>query len=941
MDTNEESLKTLKSIKTLLETAMAGAGNNVRGAGPATPDNAAVMRAVRDAATTLTTSFNTVNTSLGGLNQTIGHVNTSFGSLNTQIGRFINTLGGVQLPNPQLHQPTTGLNPVQQQVQGILGPLTNAARTLQNQARMPSAAQSAAQQLLDAARRFNGNIRNIRPEDIPILQQGPVFGRMVENFAKAATGGYFLTQGFQELRVVLTRVTNDYLSLARVGLGSWKNLGMMSINAMKAGMSLEDYRKTVMANNAFATRVGSIDEFDRITNAADAQLATLGVFGAESKALQASLANSNVMLGISTGSLIDTAKGQINAFEDLRKSTNLTGEEFGNLIGTLAKNENVQREMLGVAPAQRSVRFAEIAAISVANQKLLGTGAAADALTQAMIAARGDTVKGRYESAGRLRQAGAMVGMGAEGDRAAQIAMMGARASAADQAELQDILGRIDSSLQTSYQTGSLGQQNAIDVMSEALAATGQGKTMIANRPAVLAQQSGQAGSNRDFGQHVNAFGEAVGKLTSALAGFQASIGPAAMIAAGSFALAFARIPLLRFLGNALGANPILTNIRGNVLPNVAATAGQALPNIAGAGNRWAPARGGLSTVAQAVPAPGMIERMKNGFSSLSSLFQEVGSQTGNMVNAAKGFGSGLWNAAKMATRAFLPLAGIWAAGMELFTGDIAKALNPNATLFDRFGGIVTAFFTAIPNMFIDAFTFVFGEKAGGGLQNKFDAIVALVNGAFNTLFGKIFDSIGKMLTWALPEDSALAKTISSWGKSLNESADANFGVAKDLQNDSKKTLSGIAKANTEAAKKNTDSANKATDTAVAAQAKFNNTAVAGQVTAAGMIADARTLIGVPQVQVPPAIGTGTGTVNSDGTVTKLGEQDAAAGKVTAITQSHHEEIIAALSNMLIVLRDNLPEITRNTSMTTLTRPPVTFRDAEETQRLITRNAFI
>jgi hypothetical protein len=384
--------------------------------------------------------------------------------------------------------------------------------------------------------------------------QGPraILGNMLNNVANSTIGFASLGNVVSSLFNITKRLTGEFFSLSSIGMGSLTTLKDLSVNALLAGMSLKEYTQLVTENTAFASRAGSIQNFAKVTAAQDDMLASMGIFGNEARTLQASLANSNTLMGVSQGKLTDAAGDQLRVFEKLRHSTNMTATEFGNLVKSVAENDQTQRELVGLDPRVKMARVNELLAINTTGQRLGLTAKASAELADALIKQRKDTVKSRFEQAGKIQQLGAFVGQGAQGERAGQLLRKG-RKSAAETEELRNLLGGLDAAAQGLYDIGDFSVQNVIDQLGPDAGDLGSaGDIMKATRAATNAAESGAVG-NKDFGQHVGVFGQAVGKFSTLLQGFLASIGPMALGGLGTaLAVAF-RGPIIAGLTAALG----------------------------------------------------------------------------------------------------------------------------------------------------------------------------------------------------------------------------------------------------------------------------------------------------------------------------------------------------------------------------------------------------
>lgn len=743
-----------------------------------------------------------------------------------------------------------------------------------------------------------------------------------------------LVEVAKNLSVALKKLTGDFFSLARIGMGSATNLYTLSKNAFTAGMSLQEYSDMIGQNITAAARAGSLDNFDKLISAADSQLAEMGIFGKEARMLQGSLAQSNTMMGVSQKGLSGAIAEQVKLFDKLHKSTNMTAADFAELVQSVSDNDQVQKELIGLAPAERAARRQQMLDLAATGNKLGLTAAASKELADALIKQRGETVKGRFEQAGRIRQLAQLTGMGAEGERAAQIVMKGRAASESEMQELRGIAGRLDRASQGAYEQGSLGVQSAMDFFNEALGQASFGGIMKANRPAELAQDAG-AVNNRDFGKHVGKFGQFVGELLKYVRGFNESVGPAILGAITAGLAVMFKGPLIKALQTGLtsggGVGAAFSSILGSVRNGVASLGSifSGFTNIVGGAGKALLSVG--TTIRQTFNAFYLSSQITSPMTFFVNTLKSFGS---GILNVAKAVPAGLatgtqaiFNGIKLFTRTTGIIGGVISAFVEMITGEVTTALNPSGGFLNRLGGMVTAFFSSIPNMIFDVIGYVFGEGLGTRLQNGFDMFVSAFNWAVRATFSKIFEGTASILSYILPKDSTLVKDLKSWGLGLQDAADENFKTMDELWKDGSKTLSSISEKNAKAAKDGMQQANDATTKATAAQAKFNNVQYGMDMSRDSVVNDAKAVLGSPQVQTQNQVKTGSvNTPNEQATTTGTGGQAAAQAAAPS-------EMLAVLNSILVVMRENLTQQQRQAeateAMVKLNRPTASFTPAE------------
>lgn len=833
---DEQIVKLLTSIEKLLKTATAtSSSTNTGGLKSLFSSKAAQLKQDRDEKSgqkifkTITSDVRSTDKavlaltqSIVSLNKEVGKTSVSFSTLQSQMAKFGATLGVQAAPIP-------GLPKAGGQQPGV----------------MP------------ASRNQGG-----------ASPTNHVLGNMINRLGATGVSLGFFESAVKNAAVAVKKLTADFFQLSRIGLGSVSTLKQMSIDAVLAGMSLQEYTQLVKENTAFASRAGSLENFAKIASASDGMLASMGIFGAEARDLQASLANSNTLAGVSGNKLAEAGAAQIKMFDKLRKSTNMTANEFATLVKSVSENENTQRELVGLAPAEKRARMAELLNITTTGQRLGLTGRAAEELASALIAQRKETVANRFESAGRVMQLGAFTGQGAEAQRAAELIRKGRRRSDTETEEMRSLLQGLDKASQGLYELGDFAVQNVIDQLGPdtGQGLGGAGEIMKASRAVENTAASG-AVFNRDFGQHVGAFGQAVGNAIALFRGFDQSAGPAIATAVGSAILLAFRGPIIGLLRGALGL--------------------------------------GTAGVAAGASAAG-----------------SVGGVVSSIVAGAQGLATGLMSAAKY----FKPAVGFFSALIELFTGEVSDALNPSGGFFSRLGGMVTAYFTAIPNMIFDLLGYVFGESFGNGLQNKFDQIVAVVNATFREFFGGIFQTVAQVLSWVLPKDSGLLKSLEKWTENTRTAADENWQAFDKLSENGQATLKTIAADNKKLADSAVAATTSATTKATAATEKFNNVQLGNTIAAGQVMQDARTILAQPQVQVPQSVK--PAAVNTP-------ENAAPAATGAEATTTDNSEMVTLLNSILQVLKSSLSieeaQVKFAEQMVQRTRAPAGFVPAEVT----------
>lgn len=873
---DEDILKTLENIEKILKGSGIFGGRSLSNSASKAKEALKARFQKSDEKT-----FKGVAESMKDLDSTVTSLDKSFKGLDSEVGK---TTSGFSALNGQMAKFMTSMQPIQ---------MGSALTGVPNQ-----------------------NVRGAGVAPVAPLppQTQSLMRQTAANLLNLGSTTALLGVSFSKLGEAAKKMTVDFFSIASVGMGSAAALTTLYKNALLSGISLQKYTEILKENNALAARSGSLERFDDLTSAANKQLAVLGVFGVEAKALQASVGNSLTMMGVSQSALTGEISKQIGVFEQLRHSTNMTANEFSNLVKSVSESESTQRELVGLGPEQRNARIQELMQITTTGQRMGLAAEASKKLADAMIAQRGETVKSRFESAGRVRQLAGFAGMGAEGERAAQLIMKGRNISTAEGEELRRIAGSLDAATQSIYQTSGFGDQNVIDILGEALKGSAFGQTMEANRPAQLAQKSAEV-FNKDFGQHVGAFGQIVGKMMTLGSGLIESPLNSILSAIGGAVLFAFRGPILG------GLTKVLT------LGASSATA--AVQPMAAASRLFSGAMSAMSgAISKAGPFLTSLPKMFSGaFGSMANIGSKVGPFLTSFAGTFTGFGGALM---KMIP-AFSKVVAWGSALTELFTGTVSNALNPEGGIMARIGGMVSAFFSAIPNLIIDTLGFVFGESFGTRLQNGFDTFVAFMNFAIKDFLASMLSGPVSLLEAILPKDSGLVKMFQSARNGLIDSATENVAVVEKLNEDRSLTLDKIGAANEKKSAETVVQATAAAEKVQKANDKFNNVQYGAAVSQSQAIQDARAFAASPQIQVPSPVAP-PATVNT-----------ATDGAAQAVPGQ------APTSDMVAVLQAILQMMTRSTAaeelqveMTRLmleqNRPRAGFTSSEEISARLLRN---
>lgn len=961
-DLDLEALKTLQSIEKLLKSSSMLSSNKetfssrTRMSQKDRADKEArrAFKAVAAGAKEANTSILGLSKGLVKLTDEVGTTTKGFSALNSQMSKFLTSLRPIEQPTDQTptRSPSSSifddanlLRAIERQGAGTVAAIDRLTAIMQSTPR-----QGATPQVQPTAPIRATRPRRQRPNTVTPTAPSPantktpmtaVLGRMMNNFSALSTSGSAVAFVFGKIVDVAQRVAEDFFQLSRIGMGSMGNLTDLYKYSIMAGMSMKEYTNMLNESMLVASRAGNLENYNRIISAQDKTLASMGIFGSEARAFQASLAQSSAAMGISVNDLTSATKSQVDVFDKLRKSSNMTADQFAKMVDTVSNNEQAQKELLGLAPRERMARMNELIQLQTVGSKLGMTAEASQKLGEALINQRRASVKERFDQGAALLQMGAFTGNGAAGQRAFELNMKGRRRSADEDKELMGLVQQMDRSSQQMYENGSLGSQNVLDQLGENLEKGSLGELVKQSRGASLAQDAGKVGQEA-FGKHVGEFGQWVGQLTAWTRGLQESIaGP--LVAGVGAAVGFAfKGPLTKMFTGVLSRFGGAAAGGATGTASSAASAGGMLARLAepltavkNAGSSFFTWITKVPTIMrQSLNAVKLTNAISGPMNTMKFILQEAGSVIGGGVRGIMPMMNGM---VKSLGR-FPLIAGLLDAGIELATGSLTDALNPSGGFWNRIGGAVTAFFSAIPNMIIDTLAFVFGENALQPIRNGFDIFVASINMSIKYLLAKLIGGLGDMLSYILPDDSKLVKGLQATRDGLDDSAMENAVAIEKLWGDQSKTLESISKDNQKSAEAQNKTTTAATDKVNQSQQKFSNVMSSGAVSAAQAIQDAKTLAGPqtsvvaaqPQVQVPKTI-TPVAVNNAEQPAQQSAQQNSLAAETP--------EMLNILNAMLQVLRDSLVAETKQAenseAMARFLRPQTSFASSQSVSDML------
>lgn len=619
-------------------------------------------------------------------------------------------------------------------------------------------------------------------------------------------------------------VTRDLYHLQARGISAGDSLFELYGNAMKAGMSLQEYTSMLQENSAAVVRASSFAEFGDSVDRTTRQLNRLGVFGPAAEQLAASLRTNAVIVGISRDQQEAAVSSQVKLFEQLRKTTLMTADAFRELQADIASNQLVQEELLGLAPQERASRLAQITQGATVGYQLGATAQASKQLQEAILAQRRATVEERFKAAGMIRMGGAVMGMDTSRmEEYARLMMKNAALrTEEDKKRIAELAGDYQQFLQTLKSSPNPALENIADKLAE-LSPSVQSELQTAAGAVKLQAEAGLA-QNADIGKQTSGFMQDIGRGLTALSGFMKNPLADAMVIFGSIlAQTVVQSSLLALIAKNTGSTGGIFKLFGKKPGGAVGKAGKAgmlasfgsfLAETVGSAagiditGRRAPgeirekgigARIAAQNEAAAVEKAAKAAKVARGDTLLTKLLTPI---FGNM------FGMSALNSLKFTAEGDL-IPEQTKKGIVSRLGDGLKSSMGKIFGIFKTAGPFSVIFGAIEEAFTGemAAALGFGDGIGGrllgvfvgGLNSFFTGITRLVDGGFNWVmdglginfrlnFTKLFDTMTIILTMgAKTIASAFARVFSDiigffnkdapWAKSLRE-----FSARQDAQ---------------------------------------------------------------------------------------------------------------------------------------------------------------
>ena len=317
--------------------------------------------------------------------------------------------------------------------------------------------------------------------------------------------------------------------LAARGYGTTDALGTLYTSAIMAGMSLAEYNKMLDESMISVSRFSSFKAFNAELEKSRGELAKFGIFGIEAAEMTGAMISNSSALGIRTSDANTVVEQQIKVFEKLRKTTNITAEEFRDLARRMQDDDDVQRELIGLSYSQKAARIVELQQVSTLGKAMNLTAAGSEKLRNALEQQRKSSLKDRFQQAGIIRQTAAITGMSSiEANELAKLSLK-KRKTPEENTRFLELNARQVAAIEAMQNSGDKTQEFLADQLTARREAAGLGAIDTAAVAAANAQAAGSI-INENLNKLLSPFEQQFGKIVAVFEGLAKNpIGTAAV----------------------------------------------------------------------------------------------------------------------------------------------------------------------------------------------------------------------------------------------------------------------------------------------------------------------------------------------------------------------------------------------------------------------------
>lgn len=630
-----------------------------------------------------------------------------------------------------------------------------------------------------------------------------------------------------QLRDVLSDVIRDVYNLQARGIQAGNSLTGLYGSVIKAGMSLDEYTAMMEENSAALVRAKSIEDFTDQVADSRKQLAKLGSFGPSATRLVAAINTATVTVGIPQEKLAQATESQVKLFGQLRKSTLMTADAFRDLVADISSNQNVQEDLLGMAPIERQARMQQLMQIGTLGHQMGLTQDASKRLTDALLSQRKATAQQRFQAAGYIRQAGAIIGMGGRETEELAKLRMKKRRTPEEEARFVELSGMMEEGIQRMMNSGNIQAEFIAEKLDEILGSTPQGEVQKAAGQARAQQQAGPVRAE-GIGRETTTVQQQIGETLTTISGFMKNpLGEAAITFGSILAQSLMQnFWLSRIAANTSGKGPTASMF--DRFFKKAGKPGGPKPGLFRASWEYNKANSPVMKAGRGVMdfAKGGIGNAMKGVGDYLSMIKRISTAYGNSMgimtmlvdaastgmNALKSLGSGI----KSIFGKGGPLGMAFGFIEELFTGATSEFLGFGDGLGGRLLGAVVAgfnsFFTGITRLFDDGINWIL---EGLGINFKVnttrwvDLATSYVTDGFKLILAGLAKSVAAGLEFFGFKNAPWVKSLREAEENIYRSMSKSADNREKLWSDENATMRSIGEAQVKAQQKVADKSQK------------------------------------------------------------------------------------------------------------------------------------
>ncbi len=277
--------------------------------------------------------------------------------------------------------------------------------------------------------------------------------------AVVTVDAYKMGRAIQQAGIDMTSATGKNSST--IGDMMMNSLSVYKTSIYDLGISTDKYIEVLKAHTNSINGMG-LANFNKSLSVGKDALAKFGVSTEDAAVATGAIIDQGRALGLNGAALNTFIKQNGDQFNSLRATLGMTIQEFTAFTNDLTNSAESREMLLKIDKSQWAAKRNELV---IESKRLSLLGLSAEQIKQELAArqaAANAKMGDRFGAAAKIQQLAGVVGMGAQGARAADIMRRGNRASEAEKAELMDIVSSMKAAA-NGMSTASYGMENVFD----------------------------------------------------------------------------------------------------------------------------------------------------------------------------------------------------------------------------------------------------------------------------------------------------------------------------------------------------------------------------------------------------------------------------------------------------------------------------------------------